>query len=173
MESKESQEPISGEKRSGKAKWLDIISIILLVNLGLVILVSILAAILNPEYINELMVLGFVTVVLLIIVIILTLVLSLGLPMIARRLFKWEEEKETDWIVNLLFLFSFLFVIITAIALYALALPSFPVVQDPFNFSEINSTLGTLYSIWWFFGFIISALFVALIYFILETGRYT
>ena len=155
-----------------KTTWIDIIFIILLINLGLVILSSIAATFLNPEYLSNLILLGIITVVVFIVVIILIFILSLVPPMLARRVFNWDEEKETDWIVNLLFILSFVLIIGTSIGLYILVLPFFPPVQDPFNLSAINTTLSTIYSIWWFFGFIISALTITLLYLMLEAGRY-
>ena len=172
MESEALSEPNSKKKVPTKTTWIDIVFIGLLINLGIVILVSIAAIILNREYLDELMLLGIITVIVFIFVIILILILSLGLPTVAKRIFNWDEDKETDWIINLLFVLSFVLVIGTAIGLYILVLPSFPVVQDPFNFNAFNSMLGTLYSIWWFFGFIISALVISLLYLLLEAGRY-
>ncbi|MHA2248216.1 MAG: hypothetical protein ACXADY_24920 [Candidatus Hodarchaeales archaeon] len=172
MESDTLSEPKSEEQTPTKTTWIDILFIGLLINLAIVILVSIIAIILNREYLDELLLLGIITVIVFIVVIILTLVLSLGLPMLAKRIFNWDEEKETDWIVNLLFIFSFVLVLGSAIGLYVLVLPSFPQVQDPFNLNAINSVFGTIYSIWWFFGFIVSALTVTLLYLLLETGRY-
>ncbi|UCE12212.1 MAG: hypothetical protein JSV04_08390 [Candidatus Heimdallarchaeota archaeon] len=170
MESNRTSEANSKEEQTIKTTWLDIISIVLLINLVLVILVSIFAIIVNSEYLNELIFLGIITVVVFIVVIIIIFTLSLGLPMFARRLFHWEEEKETDWIVNLLIIFGSIFIIGTAIGLYLVALPFFPQVQDPFNLQAINPSLGIIYSIWWFFGFIISALIITIIYLLLESG---
>ncbi|UCG00421.1 MAG: hypothetical protein JSW11_12320 [Candidatus Heimdallarchaeota archaeon] len=172
MDSDTLSEPISDEQTPIKTTWIDIVFIGLLINLGIVILVSIGAVILNREYLDNLIFLGIITVIVFICVIILILVLSLGLPMIAKRIFNWDEDKETDWIINLLFVLSFVLVIGAAIGLYILVLPSFPVVQDPFNLNAINSMFGTIYSIWWFFGFIISALVITLLYLLLEAGRY-
>ncbi|MFX1515975.1 MAG: hypothetical protein ACFFC6_06675 [Promethearchaeota archaeon] len=172
MESDTLSEPNSEEQTVTKTTWIDIVFIGLLINLGIVVLVSIGAIFLNREYLDNLILLGIITVVVFIVVIVLILALSLGLPMIAKRIFNWDEEKETDWIINLLFVLSFVLVIGTAIGLYVLVLPSFPVIQDPFNLDAINSTLSTIYSIWWFFGFIISALVITILYLLLETGRY-
>ena len=172
MESDTLSEPNTEEQEVTKTTWIDIVFIGLLINLGIVILVSIGAIILNREYLDNLILLGIITVVVFIVVIVLILALSLGLPMIAKRILNWDEEKETDWIINLLFVLSFVLVIGTSIGLYVLVLPSFPVIQDPFNLDAINSTLSTIYSIWWFFGFIISALVITILYLLLETGRY-
>jgi hypothetical protein len=172
LESDTLSEPNSEEKEVTKTTWIDIVFIGLLINLGMVILVSISAILLNREYLDSLILLGIITVVVFIVVIVLILALSLGLPMIAKRIFNWDEEKETDWIINLLFVLSFVLVIGTSIGLYVLVLPSFPVIQDPFNLDAINSTLSTIYLIWWFFGFIISALVITILYLLLETGRY-
>lgn len=160
----------SEEEQITKTTWLDLIAIVLLINLVLVILVSIVAVFVNSEYFNELILLGVITVVVFIVVIIITAILSLGLPMIARRIFHWDEDKESDWIVNLLIIFGFVFIIGTSIGLYLFALPFFPQVQDPFNLQALNPSLGVIYSIWWFFGFIVSALIVTIIYFLLESG---
>ncbi|MFX0120873.1 MAG: hypothetical protein ACFE9A_15920 [Candidatus Hodarchaeota archaeon] len=164
-------EPNSEVKEPIKTTWIDILFIGLLINLGIVILVSIVAIILNREYLNELLLLGIITVIVFIIVIIFILILSLGPPMLARRIFNWDEDKESNWIVNLLLILSFLLIIGTSIGLFILVLPSFPQVQDPFNLNAINSVLGTIYSIWWFFGFIISALTVTILYLLLESGH--
>ena len=165
-------EPNSEEQTPTKTTWIDIVSIGLLINLGIVIVVSIGAIILNREYWDNLLLLGFITAVVFIVVIILILVLSLGLPMIARRIFNWDEDKETDWIINLLLVLSFILVIGAAIGLYVIVLPTFPVVQDPFNLNAINPILSIIYSIWWFFGFIISVLVITILYLLLEAGRY-
>jgi hypothetical protein len=67
--------------------------------------------------------------------------------MIAKKIFNWDGEKETDWVVNFLVTLSFVLVIGTSIGLYVLVLPSFLVIQDLFKLNAINSTLSTIYSI--------------------------
>ena len=171
MESKTISETNNEIEPETKTTWIDIVFIILLINLGLVILSSIAATFLNSEYLENLILLGIITVVVFIVVIILILVLSLVPPMLARRVFNWTEERESNWIVNLLLVLSFVLIIGTSIGLYILLLPNFPIVQDPFNLSGINPTLSTVYSIWWFFGFIISALTITILYILLEAGH--
>ncbi len=172
MESNTTSETNNEIEPETKTTWIDIIFIILLINLGLVILSSVVATFLNPEYLENLMLLGIITVLVISVVIILIIVLSLVPPMLAKRVFNWDEEREIDWVVNLLFVLSFILIIGTSIGLYVLVLPFFPPVQDPFNLSGINTTLGIIYSIWWFFGFIISTLTITLLYILLEAGRY-
>ncbi|NHJ01426.1 MAG: hypothetical protein EAX86_04755 [Candidatus Heimdallarchaeota archaeon] len=172
MDSNTSIELNSGEKVPQKTTWIDVIFIILLVNLGLVILVSIVAIIFNSEFLESLLLIGVISGAVYIVVILLVLLLSIAPPALIRRIFHWEEEKEANLIVNLLFLLSFLFGTGTAIGLYILILPYFPVVADPFSLTAINPVFAILYSIWWFFGFIISILIITILYLLLETGRY-
>ena len=173
MESISSVSESTEDQSNTKTTWIDIIFIILLINVGIVILVSILAIVFNSDYLENLLLIGVISGAVFVVVIVAVFLLSLGLPAIIRRIFHWDEEREVNLVVNLLFILSFLFVIVAAIGLYIIALPFFPVVADPFNLAAINPLLATVYSIWWFFGFIVSILVITILYMLLETGRYT
>lgn len=146
------------EEKPQQNKWrrqFIIVFIIVLINLVIEILVSVLAVILVSDYFSQLIALGGITFLLFTVEGVVCLIIAFLYAEIGKRIFKWSEDRKTD---HLMYSFVLLFVIllvIISVLLYLISGTSFPLILDPFDLGSTSALQAVLFSLWWFFGFII------------------
>ena len=81
---------------------------------------------------------------------------------IGARVRGWDEDKEIDKLFVFFAVITVLLTAVTSAGIYLLATAMFPLVLDPFDLVSSSSALAAVYSVWWFFGLIISAVALAI-----------
>ncbi|MHA1971905.1 MAG: hypothetical protein ACTSW1_02860 [Candidatus Hodarchaeales archaeon] len=155
------------QKESKGYSWVDYLLILILINLGLFIIVTLFASITVRGYMAQLLPVVFLTGVVLFADIVVTFMVSIVFSTTVKRIFKWSEERETNLLAGAFIVTITILVIGSISFIYLLVLPDFPLILDPFSLSNNSPTLKTIYSLWWFVGFVISTLIlVILLYFV-------
>ncbi|MHA2246441.1 MAG: hypothetical protein ACXADY_15985 [Candidatus Hodarchaeales archaeon] len=156
------------EKNSKLFSILDRIGVFILIILGLNLLVEIIVTIIAisivQDYLTDFISFGQITVVAIILVVVIPVPFSFGYAWIGAKIRKWDEDrKDTHIVVSYLLLLGLLFIVMVLI-LFFIGLPFYPELQDPFQLNnDSSSVIGTLFLVWWFFGFIISAIGIAIV----------
>lgn len=170
MESdKETNAPFQ-EKEHKNVTWVDLVSIVVLINMGIFILVTILAVIGKSGYLDQFITVGLITGAVFAVDVLLIFIFTLIPPILAKRIFKFSDETQGTWFGILLIISSVIFILGSSTLVYILVLPNYPLLYDPFYLGNANSLLGTIYTIWWYFGFVASIATVTILYILVESG---
>jgi hypothetical protein len=136
-----------------------LISILFFGGIVVEILVTGLAILLNSDFLSdqtyitdfgtELILLGIAMVGLFIVVMLVVIAILLVISKI-----QGEEKISLDHFFNI----SFIFILGISLLIYLFIFPLLPLLQDPFNLTDISSYLSILYGLLWFVGFFFVAI---------------
>ncbi|MHA2332784.1 MAG: hypothetical protein ACXAEU_12240 [Candidatus Hodarchaeales archaeon] len=161
METEVVKEEVSA-KPSKFGRLLDISFLVLLINLIIEIIVTVIAILIRAQdgFLDLLIQIGFIAIVAFVFVIIAPLVIAFIYEAYGTRLRGWDEDKASDRLIYSFFILLGILTFVVSILLYYVTSVMTPILLDPFNLGGI---VGMVYSLWWFFGFILSTIILAII----------
>jgi len=165
MTAEVTKEEIVEESTAESTGWkkIDILFLLVAVNFVLELIVTVVALFVKEEYLDQLIKMGVAGILGFVVVICIMIVLAMIYYVYAARLRKWDDEKAADKTLNFLYITGVIFTLITITILYFAGSSFFPLVLDPFDLNAISSVLGIIFSVWWFFGFTISVIILAIL----------
>ena len=154
---------------SNKVKGLQVIFYLLIVNLIFNTIITLVNCFVIPNYFSELLSFSLVNVLSFTIVLIITMIITIIPVFVGQQYRNWSEDFALKFFFKTLTILSLSLISLVSIAIYFTLFSNYPLLDNPFSFSNSNQVLSILSPFWWFFSYNVGLILIFLLYIYLES----